>query len=179
MKSFFVFLVIIISVLSCTSNKSSKGGIFIDGIYKNSQVKYYTGEFSNKWKELDVDYLDLVFYNTKNNAVIYINGKCKGSSDAPLTILRTHLLIGFKGKKIIKSEDLSIEDRKALHSIILASLDGVKRKIDYYIFKKNGCLYDLVLISPINTFDKNQKEFNKIVKNFKVIKGSNIKVFVK
>jgi len=179
MKSFFIFLLIIILITACTPSKSSKGGIFINGIYKNSELKYKIGELPSKWEQLELDYLDLVFYNQNNNGIIYVNGKCSGSSDSPLTILRTHLLIGFKDKKIVKSENLEIENRKALHSIVLASLDGVKRKIDYYIFKKNGCLYDFVLISTIKSFDENQKEFQKILKNFKIIKGSNIKVFVK
>ena len=172
-------MVIFTLFFSCTANKTSKGGIFIDGIYKNRELKYKIGKLSDNWKKLDVNYLNLVFYNTKNNAVIYVNGKCKGSSDAPLTILRTHLLIGFKHKKILKSEKLKIENREALHSIILAELDGVKRKIDYYIFKKNGCLYDFVLISTIDDFYENQKEFENMIKKFKIIKGSNIKVFVK
>ena len=179
MKSFFILLLITILTTACTPSKSSKGGIFINGIYKNSQLKYKIGKLSSKWKQLEVDYLNLTFYNKENNAVIYVNGKCRASSDLPLTILRTHLLIGFKNKKILKSENLEIENRKALHSIVLASLDGVKRKVDYYILKKNGCLYDFVLISTIKSFDENQKEFQKILKKFKIIKGSNIKVFVK
>ncbi len=178
MKS-FLFLIISLLIFSCTSGKTTKGGIYINGVYKNSELKYTIGTLSDDWKQLDVSYLNLVFYNTKNNAVIYVNGKCKGSSDVPLTILRTHLLIGFKNKKIIKSERLKIENRLALHSVILASLDGVKRKIDYYIFKKNGCLYDFVLISTIEDFYENQKDFNHVIKKFKIIKGSNIRVFVK
>jgi len=178
MKS-FLFIIIILFIFSCTSNKTSRGGIYIDGVYKNSELKYNIGELPKEWKQLDVDYLNLVFYNTDNNAVIYVNGKCHGSSDIPLTILRTHLLLGFKNKKIVKSEKIKIENRDALHSLVLASLDGVKRKIDYYIFKKNGCLYDFVLISTIEDFYENQNEFNNVIKNFKIIKGSNVKVFVK
>lgn len=178
MKSFLI-IIISIFIFSCTPAKTTKGGIYINGVYKNRELKYDIGKLPKVWKQLDVNYLNLVFYNTKNNAVIYVNGKCSGSSDAPLTILRTHLLLGFKHKKIIKSEKLKIENREGLHSIVLASLDGVKRKIDYYIFKKNGCLYDFVLISTIGTFYENQKKFNNVVNKFKIIKGSNIKVFVK
>jgi hypothetical protein len=175
----FVLLVIIsLFLFSCTPNKSSRSGIYINGIYKNVELKYKIGKLPKNWKQLDVDYLNLVFYNKKNNAIIYVNGKCKNSSDAPLTILRTHLLMGFKGKKIIKSEPLKIENREGLHTILITSLDGVKRKVDYYIFKKNGCLYDFVLISKIDDFYENQKRFNKVIKNFKIIKGSNLKDFV-
>jgi len=180
MKILLFFIISIFLGLSCTGRKTSKGGIFIDGIYKNRELKYQIGKLPDYWKRLDVDnYLNLAFYNIKNNAVIYVNGKCRGSSDLPLTIIRTHLLIGFRNKKIIKSQKIKIENREGLHSIIIATLDGVKRKIDYYIFKKNGCLYDLVLISTVEDFYENQKEFKYLVDNFKIIKGSNIRVFVK
>ena len=176
MKWFLFFLSFII--VSCTGSQKTATGIYLDGIYKDKQLKYYIGKLDKNWKLLSVKSVNLAFYNNINNGIIYITGKCKKSSDAPLFVLRTHLLIGFKDKKFLKSEKLIIEGREALNSIVIAKLDGVKRKINYFVLKKDGCLYDLVLISPIEYFNSNNREFLELIKNFKIIKGSNIKVFL-
>ncbi len=133
----FVYFFIILFFISCSSANKVKSGIYIDGIYKNSEVKYYTGELEEKWKLLDIESVDLGFYNTENNAIIYVNSKCKNSSDAPLYVLRTHLLIGFKEKKFQESKKIIYQKREALDSTLVASLDGVKRKIRYLVFKKD------------------------------------------
>ncbi len=174
----FIYLFILLFFISCASANKVKSGIYIDGTYKNSEVKYHVGELEEKWKLLDIERVNLGFYNIENNAIIYVNSKCKKSSDAPLYVLRTHLLIGFKGKKFQESKKIIYQKREALDSTLIASLDGVKRKIRYLVFKKDGCLYDLVLISPIKYFKENNVDFSKIIKNFKIIKGSNIKVFL-
>ncbi|MBN2694746.1 hypothetical protein JXR93_08790 [bacterium] len=173
----FFYIIILILLVSCSTTKG-RTGFFLDGIYKNFELKYVIGEFPKEWRSIDVESVNLAFYNKSNHSVIYVNGKCKKSSDAPLEVLRMHLLIGFKDKKIELSEKINIEGREGLHSIVTAKMDGVSRKIEGYIFKKDGCLYDLILISPEISFKDNSSFFNERVKEFKILKGSNINIVI-
>ncbi len=172
MRCIFI-LVITLLFTACHGKRRSKG-FFLDGIYKNEELKFFVGEIKKPWRRLSVETVNLAYYHPKNYGVIYLTGKCKGSSDAPLMVLRTHLLIGFKSKNYEQSKKIMLHGRKAIHSILTAKLDGVSRKIDYYIFKRNGCLFDLVLISPEKSFIENQHFFKQLVTHFKILKGSGI-----
>ncbi len=176
MRFLYIFILILL-LISCATTKSSSG-FFLDGIYKNSELKYVIGLFPEEWKAIEVETVNLAFYNKNSHAVIYVNGKCKKSSDVSLEVLRMHLLIGFRDKKIELSEKINIEGREGLHSIITAKMDGVLRKIEGYVFKKDGCLYDLILISPESSFELNSIFFNERVKEFKILKGSNINIVI-
>lgn len=171
-KLILLFLVIFFFT-GCYGRKPNRG-FLLDGIYKNNELKFFAGSFPKPWKRLAVDGVNLAYYNTKNHAVMYVTGKCKGSSDASLMVLRTHLLIGFKSKAYEASKKIKLHNRTAIHSILSAELDGVTRKVDYYIFKKNGCLFDLVLISSKKVFKQNQIFFKEVVDRFKIIKGDGI-----
>jgi len=175
----FVLLLIILFLFNCSAEKTTKG-FYLDGIYKNKEVKYSMGELPDEWVRLDVESLNMAFYNKKNNGIIYTNGKCNKSSDNSLKVLQTHLLIGFKNKKFETEELIKYQKRDCLRSVLTAELDGIERKINYYVFKKDGCLFDIVLISPPEFFEENNKIFSELIINkFKILKGSNIKVFVK
>jgi hypothetical protein len=60
--------------------------------------------------------------------------------------LTRHLLIGTTERETLAEETLPLDGREALRSRVAAKLDGVPLVYEMYVLKKDGCIYDFVLV---------------------------------
>lgn len=137
---------------------------------KNGNVSKQNTDFgidlpSDPWKKIDHSDADLLFYNQEAKASIFINAQCKNLSDSPLSALSAQLLVGFSEINIISQKNFTLNDREALVSEVSAKLDGVKRYLKIMVYKKDPCVYDIVL--DADSFNENiNKDYEKIINSF-------------
>jgi hypothetical protein len=53
--------------------------------------------------------------------------------------------------------------------VITARLDGVSMVFDLYVFKKDGCVYDLALLARPSTYDRVADRFLEFVGRFRAL----------
>ncbi len=94
------------------------------------------------------DHNDLAWSNDASQAIVQVNSTCAADSDVPLTALTNHLLIGFTEREIRSQETHPLDEREALVTNVNAKLDGVPRSLLLVVLKKDGCVYDMSLITP-------------------------------
>ena len=75
----------------------------------------------------------------------------------------------FTDRQEATSEVVPLDGREALHTILMAKLDGVPKKFDVWVLKKDGCVYDLYLIAPPDRFDASVGEFRRFVGGFATV----------
>ena len=79
-------------------------------------------------------------------AIIQVNATCDPDMDVSLSGLRNHLLIGLTEREVQSEETISLDGREALRTHVVAKLDGVPREMMLTVLKKDGCVYDFMLI---------------------------------
>jgi hypothetical protein len=122
------------------------------------------------WRRLDVSHASLAFRDDMADATIAVNGRCKiDGEDVPLSALTQHLFIQFTDREITSQEVVPFDNRQAMHTVLVAKLDGVPKKFDVWVLKKDGCVYDFVYISSPERFEAGVPGFQRFVRGFATV----------
>jgi hypothetical protein len=122
------------------------------------------------WQRLETEGANLVFRDARGGATVAVSARCgKDAEDVPLEALTRHLFLQFTEREPLLEEKVPFDGREALHTVMTAKLDGVPKKFDVWVLKKDGCVYDLYLIAEPATFDAGASEFRKFVSGFSTV----------
>ena len=163
-RSYAAFLPIV-SFFAC-SGPALKGDV-----YKDDGLAFRLGEIPSTWKRLEVKNVRLAFRDDPAESTVLVNARCgKDSDDVPLLSLTQHLFIMFTEKETIEQKVVPMDGREAMHTVLRAKLDGVPKMFDAYVLKKDGCVYDFVVISSPSRFDANRQVFESFVAGFHTLR---------
>jgi len=152
------------TVVGCQSGPPVKNGEF-----QNDQVHYKIALPGQGWEDKATDEADAAWVEPNLHAVLMVNSHCEGVDDAPLAALTRHLAFGMTEREWVSEETVQLSKREALESVLKAKLDGVERQFIFLVLKKDGCVYDVVLSSPPEHFDKARKGYDKVRTKFDVL----------
>lgn len=142
---------------------------FHDWVVRKKSVRYRVGPLPDSWKRVEGFAGDVAFRDESTSAVIMANAVCETYEDAPLESLTKHLLIGFTDRRILEQKEMMLDQRAALMTTLLAELDGVDVKMSLCVIKKNMCVYDLSLTSPVATYEQSARDYATLVAGFEVL----------
>ncbi|MEM7589613.1 MAG: hypothetical protein AAF320_05610 [Myxococcota bacterium] len=137
---------------------------FKKGTYHTKHTHYRIVPPPKPWKSIRARTANLAWLH-KDGSLLMTNSQCK-PSDAPLQALANHLLIGMSDIQVVHKNSLQLSDRQALQLHINAKLDGVVRSLLILVLKKDGCVYDVVLVTAPQHVAKHQKTYEEIVASF-------------
>ncbi|MCU1282223.1 MAG: hypothetical protein JWM53_5769 [bacterium] len=139
-----------------------------DGVYHTAHAAFRLGSLGPGWQRQSSD-ADVAFYEPQLDAMIMANSECPAEHDAPLKVATNSLLIGFTDREIVDEELVPLAGREALHRRLRAKLDGVALTLDLFVLKKDGCIYDLVYLSPPETVARGAADFARFVAGFDTV----------
>ena len=147
------------------------GGSSFDGtVYRGNGIAFRVPPAPPSWQRIDVSHAALAFRDEANDATIAVNGRCgDAAQDTPLTSLTQHLFLQFTEREILKREVIPFDGREAMHSVVVAKLDGVPKKFDVWVMKKDGCVYDLLFIARQSGYDAGVVEFQRFARGFSTL----------
>jgi hypothetical protein len=61
------------------------------------------------------------------------------------------------------------DGREAMHTSLVAKLDGVPMAYDVWVLKKDGCVYDLLYLAPPADVDRGIEAFHRLVRGFTTV----------
>lgn len=161
MKRIIVYTFCLLSLCSCVSI-----GI---GASKPKPSKDITFQKpSNAFQDVSADNVDRAWRNSKNGNSISYFSDCSDKSDPSLESLQTGILQGVYDLNFEKRESIDYNGRAALHTIADGKVDGVETKLEFYVFKKNSCIFILNYVGVKSRFSENEKDFAQFAKGFKV-----------
>jgi hypothetical protein len=135
---------------------------FVDGVLHKGDLSIRIGPVPGGWEPLRVDGADLAYRDAANDGSALFDVHCeRRDDDAPLSILTGHLIMGTTDRDIQSEETLPFDGREAMHTQMLAKLDGVPLQYDIYVMKKDGCVYDLVYVAPADRFAQGRGDFER------------------
>lgn len=149
----------------CASTATFSGGVFRQGA-----VAYRVGPLPATWQRIRSQGANLAFRHDQGGTIV-VNGQCPAQDDAPLSVLTNHLLFGLSARRETSRETQTLDGREALRTQVSGQLDGVHVALDLVVLKKDGCLYDLQLISGPDHFAARQPDFTAFLAGFGTLSG--------
>jgi len=160
-KNFLLLISCLLIFSGCVSVQLGGGGA-----PKKSKNVSYTAP-SKPFKESQSPNSDEIWASTKTASTISYFSSCS-DTEPSLKSIRSSVLQGFEDFKITKEQTIEIDDREGLQSTVDGKLEGVPVRIEFIVFKKNSCSYNLTYVALKENFDKELNEFNKFITSFKV-----------
>jgi len=147
---------------------SCASGPRYDGqVYRGHGLLFRTGPVAEGWSRLDASHGLLSFRDEGARATVLVNGRCgQDGDDVPLAALTAHLFLRFTERKVDEEALVPFDGREALRTVMTAKLDGVPMRFEAVVTKKDGCVYDFVLIASPETFDGARPGFQRFVDGF-------------
>jgi len=108
-------------------------------------------------------------YHHRGGGSISVSGKCQPGriEDVPLDVLTNHLLFGVEVLR--ESRDfVTLSGREAQRSHLLGTVDGVAVEMELIVLKKDGCTYDLQLVTAPADFAARRTDFAAFGRGFAV-----------
>jgi len=136
-------------------------------VYRGDGLAFRLGEVPPTWKRLQVTNTRLAFRDESAESTVLVNARCgKDGEDVPLLALTQHLFMTFTERETLEQKVVPMDGREAMHTILRAKLDGVPKMFDAHVLKKDGCVYDFVVISPPDKFEASRQVFENFVGGF-------------
>jgi hypothetical protein len=147
------------------------GGAQFDGTtYRGAGFTFQVPPPPPSWKMLEVDAAALAFRDEEGDATILVHGRCDlDGDDVPLRSLTQHLFMTFTEREIEVQEVVPFDGREAMHTSLTAKLDGVPKRFDVWVMKKDGCVYDLIYIAAPDRYPSGVGDFSRFVQGFSVL----------
>lgn len=138
--------------------------------YRGEGFAFRIARPPESWARIHVSHASLAYRDEKNLAVAAVNGRCEADhDDVPLVALTQQLFIGLTDREVVSQEDVPFDGREALHTVVVAKLDGVPQKFDVWVLKKDGCVYDLYYVAPPDKYAAGAPDFERFVHGFATI----------
>lgn len=122
-------------------------GSLRDGVFQGHGVRYRVGDPGAGWQKNSLPDADIAWIYGDGLASLLINSRCVGTKDVPLEALASQLLIGMTEQDQISAVREQRSGREALETTSNARIDGVLQVWKSYVLKKDGCVYDIVLVA--------------------------------
>jgi hypothetical protein len=147
------------------------GGAHFDGsTYRSGNVAFRVGPTPASWQRIDVSHAALAFRDASRDATIAVNSRCgTDGEDVPLTALTQHLFLSFTEREILEQKVVPMDGREAMNTVLSAKLDGVVKKFDVWVLKKDSCVYDFMYIARPDRFDQGVGDFDRFVQGFTTV----------
>lgn len=130
-------------------------------------VCYRIPALGERWRLVHQEGASVGYFRADAGAVIEANATCRDDADAaPLAALTRQLLIGYTDRRVESQATVPLDAREALHTVVEAKLDGVPVKLDLYVMKRNGCIFDLSYAAPPDAFARSSDDFVRFVGGF-------------
>lgn len=165
-RSIGYVLVVVLAVMGgCT------GATFRGSVYRGEGFAFRVPEPPSTWKRIEVDGKALSFVDASSGTLVAASGRCKvDGEDVPLRSLVQHLFLQFTERDVVLEEVVPFDGREAMHTVVLAKLDGVPKQFDVWVLKKDGCVYDLYCIADPAEFDDAVGPFRKFAQGFSTVR---------
>jgi hypothetical protein len=98
---------------------------------------------------------------------IEIHAQCDDQGDSSLDQYTDHLRIDWTSWEVESQEQARLLDRAALHTVVTAEIDGVPRRNELWVVKKNGCLFDLRYSASPARFEEGRAAFADVVEGLR------------
>ena len=139
-------------------------------VYRTEQLAFRLRTVPAEWRSVETEGALLAFRDPGAGAMVAVGGRCgKDGDDVPLPALTHHLFLHFTEREVLEQRLIDMDGREALRSELLAKLDGVPRRVIVVVLKKDGCVYDFMLVAAPPIGSQSIEGFDAFVAGFSTV----------
>lgn len=112
------------------------------------------------------NHLDKAWKDSQTGNTISYLTECSDLHDPSHRAIRDGILSGISNATITDEEMIPFNQRQALKSTVIGSVDGISTQFEILILKKNNCIYVLTYVGMKNQFLQTYDHFSKFKKGF-------------
>jgi hypothetical protein len=132
------------------------------------ETTYRFGDPGPGWQPVrNLKDVQVAWTNREIGGIIEIHAQCDDQGDSSLDQYTDHLRIDWTPWEVESQEQTRLVDRAALHTVVTAELDGVVRRNELWVVKKNGCLFDLRYSASPAQFEAGRGAFADVIEGFR------------
>lgn len=132
------------------------------------EATYRFGLPPTTWREVrDVGDVQVAWVWPEIAGAIEIHAQCAEQGDSSLEQYTDHLRIDWTEWKVLSQTEVDWLGRAALRTVVDAEIDGIARRNDLLVAKKNGCLFDLRYSARPSDFDRGRPGFEAVIRGFR------------
>lgn len=151
------------------------GRSFDGAVFRDGPIAFAVAPAPSTWKRIQVTDAAIAFRDAAHDASVLVNARCKKPDDGtPLVALTNHLLMGSTEREVVTETVEPFDHREALHTTMRAKWDGVPMRLDIFVLKKDGCVYDFVYLAAPAAFEAGAADFESFVRSFRTLPGSGV-----
>jgi hypothetical protein len=112
---------------------------------------------------------DLELRHQDGLAAMLANAECDDRAKSRSAgLLLGQLLIGLHDRATIEQNEVSVNGQQALHRVLDGRVapDGAPTRIEAYVLKDQGCVYDFAYAAPPASFEAWRADFRRFVESF-------------
>ena len=112
---------------------------------------------------------DLELRHQDGLAAMLANAECDDRAKSRSAgLLLGQLLIGLHDRATIEQNEVSVNGQQALHRVLdgRVAADGAPARIEAYVLKDQGCVYDFAYAAPPASFEAWRADFRRFVESF-------------
>jgi hypothetical protein len=160
--------ILLVSALALTI--TGCGASAFDGsVYHGEGFAFRVAPPPEGWQRVEISHAALA-YRDADGGTIAVDTRChEDGGDVPLASLTQHLFLGFTDREILEQTVVPFDGREAMHTRLSAKLDGVPKKFDVWVMKKDDCVHDLYYIAAPAHFDRGVAAFERFVQGFATV----------
>ncbi len=154
---------------------------------QNKEVAYRVGNPGQGWEPVSDrrrQDIQVAWFSREQGSIINVRVQCQEHGDSDLESFTDHLRIDFTDWVILDEPSDEAETRQgharrrkmqrytrlvnrdALRTRVRAKLDGQPVQLELLVGKRDGCLIDLQLISPVSSFERGIPAYDRVVDGF-------------
>lgn len=119
------------------------------------------------WRASLNDRADLELARVGSRAGILAHATCEGKPpERPLPVLARHLSFGLAGRTLLEREAVTVAGRPGIRVLLDGQAAGTPVRVEAFVLKGEGCVYDLVYVAPPVDFEAGRGEFRDFVGSF-------------
>jgi hypothetical protein len=145
-----------------------------NGVY-HSEKGYCLTLPGTDWAVATDSKADLELRHQDGLAAMLANAECdERATSRSAGLLLGQLLIGLQDRATIEQNEVSVNGQQALHRVLdaRAAADGAPTRIEAYVFKDQGCVYDFAYAAPPASFEAWRPDFHRFVQSFAKERGN-------
>jgi len=139
-----------------------------NGVY-HSDKGYRLTLPGSDWSVAADSKADLELRHQDGLAAMLANAECDDRAKSRSAgLLLGQLLIGLHDRATIEQNEVSVNGRQALHRVLdgRVAADGAPTRIEAYVLKDQGCVYDFAYAAPPAAFEAWRADFRRFVESF-------------
>lgn len=145
------------------------GRRIVEGVY-HSPHGYRITLPGATWALADGGSAEVELVDRATGAAMVAHASCEaGLSGRSLPVLLRYPLFGLRERTMLEEGEVSLNGRRAAHALVEGRMRGAEDrvKVELYVMKHEGCVYDLLYAAPPERFDEGRAAFQRFVETFR------------